>query len=177
MINAARELTWTCLKWGWSVVDRTPLRTVALPCLAVLVVRCPAMPCRAVPRRPVLTFLAMFACVLARLLACVPAGRLAGLRARWHACSFARLLAGLLGLRRSNEVEFVGAETLLLDQVNNGNRTFLRAKFRKTGASTPGRSQGDFIVTVSHTRSGSKNSGFKIIGRSNPLQFKQDRAK
>ena len=90
--------------------------------------------------------------------------------------------------RRSDEVELLGAKTMVL----KGIRTFLRTEFRKigastpgasgastagaSGASTPGQTDGHCIVSVLHTRSGSKNSGYKITAN-NPTQFKTDRTR
>ena len=82
--------------------------------------------------------------------------------------------------RRSDEVELLGAKTMVL----RGIRTFLRAEFRKigastpdaSGASTPGQTAGHCIVSVLHIRSGSANTGMKI-NADNPLQFKMDRTR
>ena len=87
--------------------------------------------------------------------------------------------------RRSDEVELLGAETLRLKHP----RTFIRAEFRKigastpgastpgaSGASTPGQTEGHCIVPVFHTRSGSANTGYKITV-ANPLEFKMDRTR
>ena len=93
-----------------------------------------------------------FACLLASLPACLLA---------W---------ARAVSLRRSDEVDIVGAQTLMLE----GPRTCVRAEFSKTGASTPGQTEGHFIVTLNHTRSGSVMSGMRITAN-NPVQFKQDR--
>ena len=76
-----------------------------------------------------------------------------------------------MSLRRSDQVVFVGADTLMLERQRGGPRTCVRAQFRKTGASTPG---GHFIVTLCHTQSGSIKSGVWIDAL-NPLQYKQDR--
>ena len=77
-----------------------------------------------------------------------------------------------MSLRRSDQVVFVVAETLMLEERDRpGPRTCVCAAFSKTGASTPG---GHFIVTLCHTRSGSIKSGV-WISAFNPLQFKQDR--
>ena len=88
----------------------------------------------------------------------------------------------MVSLRRSDEVELLRAKTLVLKGVKTP-RTFLRAGFRKIGASTPdasaattpGQMEGHCIVSVLHTRSGSTNTGYKI-NEPNPLQFKTDRA-
>ena len=80
-----------------------------------------------------------------------------------------------MSLRRSDEVDIVGAQTLTLEQDKGPrSRTCVRAEFSKTGASTPGQTEGHFIVTLNHTRSGSVKSGMKITAN-NPVQFKQDR--
>ena len=100
------------------------------------------------------------------LLACLPACLLACLLACF---AWARVVS----LRRSDEVDIVGAQTLMLEQ-GKGPRTCVRAEFSKTGASTPGQTEGHFIVTLNHTRSGSVKSGMKITA-DNPVQFNQDR--
>ena len=85
-------------------------------------------------------------------------------------------------------MELLGAKTMVLRDI----RTFLRAEFRKigastsgasgastagaSGASTPGQTDGHCIVSVLHTRSGSKNTGYKITAK-DPLQFKMDRTR
>ena len=85
-------------------------------------------------------------------------------------------------------MELLGAKTMVL----RGIRTFLRAEFRKigastpgasgastpgaSGASTPGQTEGHCIVSVLHTRSGSANTGHKI-NHPNPLEFKLDRTR
>ena len=82
--------------------------------------------------------------------------------------------------RRSDEVELLGAKTMVL----RGIRTFLRTEFRKigastpdaSGASTPGQTEGHCIVSVLHTRNGTTNTGYKI-NDPNPLQFKTDRTR
>ena len=183
-------------------VSTAALPCPALPCPAL---PCLALPCLALPG-PALPFPAMFACLPARLPAGRPAGRPACPLACptyyppiphpsihpfthlthppthhhqfTHQATHPPIYAStprVVSLRRSDEVELVGAETLLLEQTK-GDRTFIRAKFRKTGASTPGQTEGHFIVTLNHTRSGSKNSGMKITAN-NPLKFKQDRAR
>ena len=74
-----------------------------------------------------------------------------------------------MSLRRSDQVDNVRAETLMLERDCGGPRlTCVRAEFSKTGASTPG---GHFIVTLCHTQSGSIKSGVFF----SPLQFKEDR--
>ena len=90
--------------------------------------------------------------------------------------------------RRSDEVELLGAKTLVL----KGIRTFLRTEFRKigastpdasgasttgaSGASTPGQTEGHCIVSLLHTRNGTTNTGYKIT-EPNPLEFKTDRTR
>ena len=77
-------------------------------------------------------------------------------------------------------MEILSAKTFLLD----ARRTFIRAEFRKigastpgaSGASTPGQTEGHCIVSVLHTRQGSPNTGYKI-NDDNPLQFKMDRTR
>ena len=82
-------------------------------------------------------------------------------------------------------MELLGAKTMVL----RGIRTFLRAEFRKigastpgastpgaSGASTPGQTEGHCIVSVLRTRVGTANSGYKI-NDPNPLQFKTDRTR
>ena len=89
----------------------------------------------------------------------------------------------MVSLRRSDEVELLRAKTLVLKGVKTP-RTFLRAEFRKVGASTPdasaattpGQMEGHCIVSVLHTRSGSVSTGFKI-NHDNPLQLKTTRTR
>ena len=172
----------TCQDWGWSVVERTPFSIVALPCLALpcpavlcLALPCPVLPCPALPRLALPCH--SLQCLLACLPACLPAGQPAGRPAcplaGLLACQLARWLAWarvVASLRRTDKVTVVGVETLLT--AVKGNRTCIRAQFRKFGASTPGQ---DFIVTVNHTRSGSPNTGHQLP--KNALLFKQDRAR
>ena len=128
--------------------------TVALPrplpaCLHARLPACLAMPCPALPGKR--------------------AGRLAGRQGRATCNS---------SLRRSDQVVFVGAETLMLEDSSRAGRTCARAQFSKTlvnknaGASTR---SGHFVVTIGNPgQSGSITSG-RWISAANPLQFKQDR--
>ena len=97
-----------------------------------------------------------------------------------HTSTNAPLPIIVVSPRHSDKVELLGANTPTL----RGVRTFLRAQFRKigastpdaSGASTPGQTEGHCIVSVLHTRVGTANTGHKISD-ANPTQFKMDRTR
>ena len=188
----------------WTRLPSVPLHCPALLCLALPcpALPCPALPCPALPCHSLPCLPACRpACLPAGQPACLPACPLAcptyyppiphpsihpfthlthpptHHRQFTHQATHPPIYAStprVVSLRRRDKVEIVGAETLLVER--KGPRTCVRAKFRKTGASTPGQTEGHFIVTLNHTRSGSSKSGMRITAN-NPVRFKQDRAR
>ena len=74
--------------------------------------------------------------------------------------------------RRTKKVSFVQAKSLQFEEWGKkANRSYIRCEFRGLGASTPDR----FVVSLTHTRSGSKNTGMQVPPGSQGLRFKRDR--
>ena len=75
--------------------------------------------------------------------------------------------------RRTNQISFVTARTLRFEEYGKkAKRTYIRAEFRALGASTP---EEKFVVSLTHTRSGSRKTGMNVPAGQAGLTFKRDR--